>query len=127
MVDTIPETGRESILRAFDRLLEKAAVKLRLACTAEEKDEARRQFAERFHDALQLIDSMGSPSIPESVMEQMEAAIDQLSPAHIAGYLALGPLTMHMQQRLRAIAVKAAEQRLIEHLVSQTDDKYGGN
>jgi len=121
------DTKQDSILRAFDRLFERAAVKLHVECTAEERDEARRQFAERFHDALQSVNSVASAPVPESVMAQMEAAIDELSPANIASYLALGPLTAYVQQRLRAIAVRAAEARLLEHLISQADDKYGGN
>jgi hypothetical protein len=28
---------------------------------------------------------------------------------------------------LRTIAYRAAEQRLLDHLVSQADDRYGGN
>ena len=121
------DTGRDSLLLAFERLFERAAAKLNLECTVEERDEARRQFAERFREALQLIDSAASSPVPESAVAQMEAMIDGLSPAHIASYLALGPLAGYVQQRMRAIAVKAAEQRLLEHLISQTDDRYGGN
>lgn len=127
MVENIHETERESILRAFDRLFDKVALRLGLRCTAEERDEAKRQFAERFHEALELIDTVGSPGIPRSAMQQMEAAIDHIAPSQIAAYVALGPLTLHVQQRLRAIAVKAAEQRLLEHLIGQADDQYGGN
>ena len=32
-----------------------------------------------------------------------------------------------LQKTMRAIAVRAAEQRLLEHFVSQADDTYGGN
>jgi hypothetical protein len=57
----------------------------------------------------------------------MESAIDDLSPAHIAGYLAVGPLAVHLHKVMRSIAAKAAEQRLLEQLITQADDRYGGN
>jgi hypothetical protein len=57
----------------------------------------------------------------------MEDAIDNLSAAQVVGYLAAIPLAHQAQEMLRAIAYRAAEQRLLEHLVSQADDRYGGN
>ena len=120
-------TGKEALLTAFDRLFEKAATKLQVQCSAEEKAEAKRNFAERFSAALDVAGHVTVPEIPPEVMTQMEQAIDHLSPAQVVGYLASIPLAQQAQEMLRAIAYRAAEQRLLEHLVNQADDKYGGN
>jgi len=115
------------MLLAFDRLFDKAAFKLRIACNDDEKQEARRQFAERFSAALDVAGEMTMPPLPDAVMQDMEAAIEQLSPAQVVGYLAAIPLVQQTQEMLRMIAHRAAQQRLLEHLVSQADDRYGGN
>ncbi len=120
-------TGKEAVLLAFDRLFDKAAAKLRLACSDDEKEEAKRHFAERFSAALDIAGQIMVPEIPEDVMRTMEEAIDHLSPAQVVGYLAAIPLAHQTQEMLRAIAFRAAEQRLLEHLFNQADDQYGGN
>jgi len=120
-------TGKEAVLHAFDRLFDKAAAKLRIECTDDEKEEAKRHFAERFSAALDVAGEVSMPEIPEDVMRGMEEAIDHLSPAQVVGYLAAIPLAHQAQEMLRTIAYRAAEQRLLEHLVSQADDRYGGN
>lgn len=117
----------ESLLQAFDRLFDKAIGKLNLMCSQEERKEARESFALRFREALELIQNAGAGRVPATVLQEMESAIEELSPAHIAGYLAVGPLAMHLHKLTRSIAVKAAEQRLIEQLINQADDRYGGN
>lgn len=120
-------TGKEAVLLAFDRLFDKVAAKLSLVCTEGEKEEAKRQFAERFSAALDVARQVAVPSIPEGVIQSMEEAIDHLSPAQVVGYLAAIPLAHQTQEMVRAIAYRAAEQRLLEHLISQADDTYGGN
>lgn len=120
-------TGREVILTAFDRLFDRAADKLRLECSDEERAEAKRSFTERYDDALQVLDQAELPAIPEPTLARMEAAIDQLSPAYIAAHLATGPLALHVQEFMRSLAMRAAEQRLLEHLADRADDSYGGN
>jgi hypothetical protein len=120
-------TGKEAVLLAFDRLFDKAASKLRVECDEGEKEEAKRQFTERFSAALDMAGQVTVPSIPEDVMQAMEDAIDHLSPAQVVGYLAAIPLAHQTQEMLRAIAYQAAEQRLLEHLINQADDTYGGN
>ena len=120
-------TGKEAVLRAFDRLFDKAAAKLRIECSDSEKEEAKRHFAERFSAALDVAGEVSMPEIPEDVMRGMEEAIDHLSPAQVVGYLAAIPLAHQAQEMMRTIAYRAAEQRLLEHLVSQADDRYGGN
>ena len=120
-------TGREVLLTAFDRLFEKAADKLHLECTPEQRDEAKRFFTERYDDALKILDNAEFPAIEEPVLTRMEAAIDELSPAYIAAHLATGPLALHVQEFIRSIAVRAAEQRVLEHLANRADDTYGGN
>jgi hypothetical protein len=120
-------TGKEAVLIAFDRLFDKAAAKLRVECSEGEKAEAKRQFTERFSAALDMAGQVSVPSIPEGVMQAMEEAIDHLSPAQVVGYLAAIPLAHQTQEMLRTIAYRAAEQRLLEHLINQADDSYGGN
>ncbi len=120
-------TGKEAVLLAFDRLFDKAAAKLRIECNEEEKEQAKRHFSERFSAALDIAGRIDVPEIPEAVMHGMEEAIDHLSPAQVVGYLAAIPLAHQTQEMLRAIAYRAAEQRLLDHLIEQADDKYGGN
>ena len=120
-------TGKEAVLRAFDRLFDKAAAKLRIECDAESKQDAKKLFTERFSSVLDVAAEVTMPEIPEPVMRGMEDAIDGLSPAQVVGYLAAIPLAHQTQQMLRAIAYRTAEQRYLEHLISQTDDRYGGN
>jgi hypothetical protein len=119
--------GREAVLTAFDRLFDRAADKLNLECTAEERAEAKRFFTARYGEALQLLDEAEFPAIEDPAMAGMEAAIDRLSPAYVAAHLATGPLALHVQEFMRTLAVRAAEQRLIEHLAERADESYGGN
>ena len=120
-------TGREVLLTAFDRLFEKAADKLQLECTPEQRAEAKRFFTERYDDALKILDNAEFPAIEEPVLTRMEAAIEELSPAYIAAHLATGPLALHVQEFIRSIAVRAAEQRVLEHLANRAVETYGGN
>ena len=57
----------------------------------------------------------------------MESSIDGLPPAHVAAYLAAAPLSGQVQAFVQSLAVRAAEQRLLEQLVQQADTSYGGN
>jgi len=120
-------TGKDALLNAFDHLFEKAAAKLHVQCSPEEKEEAKRNFAERFSAALDIAGQVPVPEIPPEVMTAMEQAIDRLSPAQVVGYLAAIPLAQQAQEMMRTIAYRAAEQRLLEHIFKQADDKYGGN
>jgi hypothetical protein len=120
-------TGPEAVLYAFDRLFDKAAAKLRLVCNDEEKREAKRHFAERFEVMLDMAGQLDLGEIPDDVMRGMEEAIEHLSPAQVVGYLAAIPLMHQAQEVMRTIAYRAAEQRLLEHLASQADDRFGGN
>jgi hypothetical protein len=121
------DTGREALLTAFDRLFDRAAAKLNLECTVEERDEAKRAFAERYEAALRLVDEIRMPSIPEPAVARMETAIDDLSPATVAAHLATVPLALHVQEMMRQITARAAEQRVLEHFVQGAEDRYGGN
>ena len=120
-------TGKEAVLHAFDRLFDKAAAKLRVTCDEDEKSEAKRLFAERFSSVLDVANQVTMPEIPEAVMHSMEEAIDGLSPAQVVGHLAAIPLAHQAHEMVRAIVHRAAEQRLLEHLISQADETYGGN
>jgi hypothetical protein len=120
-------TGPDAVLHAFDRLFDKAAAKLRLVCDDDEKREAKRDFAERFSTVLDMAERLNLGEIPDDVMRAMEEAIDHLSPAQVVGYLAALPLMHQAQEVMRTLAYRAAEQRLIEHLAGQADDRFGGN
>ena len=65
--------------------------------------------------------------LPDGVLDAMEVAIAQLSPAELAGVIASVPLAQQTQEMLRAIAFRQAEQRLLEHFALQADARYGGN
>lgn len=119
--------GKEVVLQVFDRLFDRAARKLDLDCDAGARDEARQQFVDRFAFALDAADEFGLDSVPEEVTQSMESALESLSPAQVAGHLASIPIAHHAQQMLRAMAFRAAEQRLLRHLIDQADDTYGGN
>lgn len=114
-------------MTAFDRLFDKAVNKLNLACTAQDKDEARRHFSERFDAVLRVADELPISALPEQVMAEMERRIEELQPAQIAEYIASGPLALQLQEVVRLIAVRAAEQRVLEHIIGRADDTYGGN
>ena len=120
-------TGREALLQGFDRLFDAAARKLNIVCTPEERAEAKEQFANRFDAALKLAEKVEVSEVPNAVLEAMETAIAQLSPAELAGVIASVPLAQQTQEMLRAIAFRQAEQRLLEHFALQADDRYGGN
>lgn len=117
----------EVVLRAFDRLFDRAAAKLRVEVSEEDKRKARRDFAERAAQASAMFAQMGLLNIPEDVMQDMEASLDKLSPAQLIGYLAALPLVHHAQELLRQLAYQAAQQKLLEHMIEQADDTYGGN
>jgi hypothetical protein len=120
-------TGREALLATFDRLFEKAAQKLQVRCSDEERAEAKQQFERRFQAALEVAHTVEIPEIPEEIVKEMEKAVDGLTPAEIVGMLASIPLAQQTHDLLRAIAFRAAEQRLLEHVVSQAEYPYGGN
>jgi hypothetical protein len=117
--------GREALLQAFDQLFDAAARKLNVECTPDERAEAKAQFATRFTGALDVAQRVEVPSIPDAVMEDMEASIDRLSPAELAGVIASVPLAKQTQEMLRALSYRQAEQRLLEQLVAQADTRYG--
>lgn len=119
--------SREALLTAFDRLFDRATSKLNLECSEEDKDEVRRNFVKRYDHTLDTLDQIELPAIAESTIQRMEEAIDDLSPAQVAGYLATGPLVLQVQKLVHTLAARAAEQRLIEQLVANADDSYGGN
>jgi hypothetical protein len=120
-------TGRDALLQAFDRLFDAASQKLNVVCTPEERAEAKEQFANRFDAALKLAEKVELAEVPNTVVQAMETAIAQLSPAELAGVIASVPLAQQTQEMLRAIAFRQAEQRLLEHFALQADDRYGGN
>jgi hypothetical protein len=120
-------TGKEALLQAFDRLFDAAAQKLNVVCTAEERAEAKEQFVGRFEAALRMAEKVEVPELPAAVLETMENAIVQLSPAELAGVIASVPLAQQTHEMLRTIAFRQAEQRLLEHFALQAEDRYGGN
>ena len=127
MVTVAVMTGREALLQAFDGLFDAAAKKLNVVCTTEERSDAREQFATRFATALEIASQVQVDGIPTQLLESMQAAIADLSPAELVAAIASVPLAKQAQEMLRAIEFRRAEQRLIEHFVSQADARYGGN
>lgn len=120
-------TGKQAMLIAFDRLFDHAARKLEIACDEDARDDARRQFIERFALALDAAEQLKLDSIPAEVMAGMEGALDRLSPAQVAGHLASIPIAHQAQQILQTLAFRAAEQKMLRHIIDQADDTYGGN
>lgn len=119
--------GRQALVTAFDRLFEHALHKLGIQCTPEEKERVKQDFYKRFDNVLELADQVDFPEIPEPVMQRLEEALDDVSPAHVAGYIAAGPLAIQVQNVLRQIAMRHAQERMLEQLMEQADDRYGGN
>ena len=119
-------TGRDALLTAFDRLLDKASKKLNMHCSFEDRIKAKQTFIDRFHHVLKVADVVDLP-IAERTIEKMERSIDAVSPTEVATYLASGPVAHHMQEVMRSIALKAAEEKVLEHYLSQADDEFGGN
>lgn len=115
------------MFEAFDRLFDRAASKLKVECTDEERDEAKRQFGLRFAALLEALGQIQVERLPDEVIGGMEAAIDRVTPTEVAGMLAAIPIAHQAQEMMRVIAHQAAEQRLLEHLIEQADDRYGGN
>ena len=119
--------GKDVMLKAFDRLFDKAARKLAVECSAEERDEAKRRFEERFSALLDALKQLELQAVPEEAVQGMEEAIEKLSPADLVGLLASVPLAAQAQEMLRQLAYRAAEQRLLDHYIRSADDRYGGS
>jgi len=102
-------TSKKQLLTAFDRLFDRASNKLALDCTEEDRAEARRSFVNRFEYALEALDEIDLPAIPESAIRGMEESIDDLSPAQVAGYLATGPLVLQVQKLIKTLVARAAD------------------
>jgi hypothetical protein len=120
-------TGREAMLQAFDRLFDRAAKKLHVECSADEKESAKKQFEARFAALLEGLDQVTVNDVPDEVITGMENAIDRITPTEVVGLLASIPIAHQGQEMMRQLAYRAAEQRLLEHLIHQADDRYGGN
>ena len=115
------------MLQAFDRLFDRAAKKLNVECSVEEKEQAKKQFEERFAALLESLRRVNIAEVPAEVLSNMEAAIDRISPTEVVGLLASIPLAHQGHEMMRQVAYRAAEQRLLDHLIQQADDRYGGN
>jgi hypothetical protein len=120
-------TGKEAMLQAFDRLFDRAATKLRVECSEEEKAEAKKQFAERFAALLEGLERVDVGTMPDEVIASMEGAIDRITPTEVIGLLASIPIANQGHEMMRTIAYRAVEQRLLDHIFSQAEEKYGGN
>jgi hypothetical protein len=120
-------TGKDAMLQAFNRLFDRAAKKLNVECSAEEKETAKKQFEERFAALLDSLEHVKIEEVPDEVITSMEVAIDRISPTEVVGLLASIPIAHQGHEMMRSLAYRAAEQRLLEHLIKQADDRYGGN
>jgi hypothetical protein len=119
--------GRDAVLQAFDRLFDAAAAKLDVSCTAEERAQARANFARRLEQVLEVTSRLDTPPFPEEVIAEMRSAIAGLSTAELAGIIAGLPLAQRTQEMLRAAFLRQAEQKVLEHYAMQADTRYGGN
>jgi hypothetical protein len=111
-------------MKAFDRLFDKAAHRLSVQCNEEQKEEAKRRFEERFST---LLEALKHRELPEEAVQSMEEGIEKISAADLVALLASVPLVTQAQDMMRTLAYRAAEQRLLEHYISSTDDRYGGS
>src|SRR5262249_38095951 len=118
-------SARDAILAAFDELYDSAAAKLNVPSTPEDRAEPRARFAERFDKALELAGTVEMHEIPRPVLDQMKEAISKLSMSELAGVVAGMPLAQQTGEMLRAIAMRQAEQRLLEQLALEADTRYG--
>src|ERR1051326_2634079 len=119
-------TGKEAMLQAFDRLFDRAAKKLHVECSGDEKEAAKRQFEERFAALLESLERVDVGEVPDEVVTNMEGAIDRITPTEVVGLLASIPIAHQGHEMMRQVAYRAAEQRLLDHLIQQADDPYGG-
>jgi hypothetical protein len=115
------------MLQAFDRLFDRAAKKLHVECSADEKDTAKKQFEDRFAALLDGLDQVTINEVPDEVIAGMESAIDRITPTEVVGLLASIPIAHQVHEMMRQLAYRAAEQRLLDHLIRQADERYGGN
>src|SRR5215510_2971874 len=112
-------SNRDAMLAAFDRLFTRAASKLNFTYSPEQQAEARRMFAQRYDETVSAFENIDLPPVGEPALARMETAIDEVSPVYLASHLATAPLAIHLQESLRQIVARAAEQRMLEHLISQ--------
>ncbi len=61
-------TGREAMLQAFDRLFDRAAKKLNVECSVEEKEQAKKQFENRFAALLESLQQVNVANVPDEVL-----------------------------------------------------------
>ena len=121
-------SGRQAILEAFDQLFDAAAARLQIHCSPEERAEMRTQFEQRMQATLEAVDAAPTPvELPDAVLADMRQAIETLSPAELASLVAAIPLAQRTHEMLRSIAFERARERLLEHLTSQADSRYGGH
>ena len=119
--------ARELMLDAFQRLFVKTASKLQISYTPEDLQTAKEAFSERLEKVADALNSLPFDVAPPEVVQAMEAALDQISPAQVVGQLAALPLLQHTQLVLQTLALRAAQQKLLESALEQADTTYGGN
>ena len=115
------------MLQAFDRLFAKTANKLQISYTGEELAEAKERFAEKMQKVFDIFETTPFEPMTPGAVEEMESAIDELSPSQVVAQLATLPLVQQVQMALQRLAYRAAEQKMIEHALDQVDTTYGGN
>jgi hypothetical protein len=104
-----------------------AAAKLKVEVTDEQRRDAKAEFGERFGQVLELTDRLKMPALPAEVRDEMIAEIARISPLELAGVVASIPLARRAQEMLRTAALQHAQQKMLEHLALQADNRYGGN
>jgi len=76
---------------------------------------------------LEAVGDVQVGDLPDEVLANMEGAIDRISPTEVVGLLASIPIAHQGQEMMRQVAYRTAEKRLLDHLIQQADDTYGGN
>ena len=121
-------TGKEIFELAFERLLEAALRRFQAEGTAQEREEARKDFVHRFALQLEFLGQhLELEQFPEEIVREVEEKILHLPPTKVAQMIASAPLIEQMQAALQMIAAKEARERLLEHVLTQVEAPYGGH
>ncbi len=121
-------TGKEAFKLAFERLFEAALQRFHAECTAEEREEAKKDFAHRFAPQLKLLGQhLKLEQFPEEIIREIEKKILHFPTTEVAQIIASAPLIEQMQAALQTIAARKVQERLLEHVLTQVDAPYGGH
>lgn len=110
---------------AFDQLFDTALGRLHATCSAAERADARARFEQHFANVLEIARGVDVPGVPVEALAELRASVENLSPADLAGMMASVPIARQTQAMLRTIARRNAERRMVEHMASAADTRWG--